>query len=156
MLMKCVVIGIGNPYLQDDRAGLVVVELLEQGNLPCQTENVYTVGFEVMEKIRGFERAIIVDACMLGNQPGTIVEVGVDDIFSTRTLINSHAMTLGTTLKTGFICFPDEMPRDIKILLIEVREIKEYTQQMSPEVEAAVTEVVLRITNLVAAMVVDA
>lgn len=151
--MTCVVIGIGNPYLQDDRAGLAVVEMLEQGNLPCRTEIVYTVGFEVMEKIRGFQRAIIVDACMLGNQPGTIVEVGVDDIFSTCTLVNSHAITLGTSLKTGLICFPEEMPEDIRIMLIEVKEIKEFTQQMSPEVETAVIEVVRRITSQVAAMV---
>ena len=147
---QCVVVGIGNPYLQDDRAGVVVIERLEQENLACRTEVVYTVGFEVMDKIRGCERAIIVDACMLGNEPGSILEVGVDDIFSTHALINSHAITLGTTLKTGYLCFPEEMPADIRILLIEVKEIKEFTQQMSPEVEAAVDEVVKRIKGLIA------
>jgi len=152
MKNKCVVIGIGNPYLQDDRAGVVVVEQLEQDQLACQTEVVYTVGFEVMDKIKGFERAIIVDACMLGNEPGSILEVTVDDIFSTHALINSHAITLGTTLKTGHICFPEEMPNDIRIFLIEVKEIKEFTQQMSPEVERAVAEVVERIRVQVAAM----
>ncbi len=147
---QCVVVGIGNPYLQDDRAGVVVIERLEQENLACRTEVVYTVGFEVMDKIRGCERAIIVDACMLGNEPGSILEVGVDDIFSTHALINSHAITLGTTLKTGYLFFPEEMPADIRILLIEVKEIKEFTQQMSPEVEAAVEEVVERIKGLIA------
>ena len=147
---QCVVVGIGNPYLQDDRAGVVVIERLEQEKLNCRTEVVYTVGFEVMDKIRGCERAIIVDACMLGNEPGSILEVGVDDIFSTHALINSHAITLGTTLKTGYLCFPEDMPADIRILLIEVKEIKEFTQQMSPEVERAVDEVVERIKGLVA------
>ena len=46
MNKKCVVVGIGNPFLQDDRAGVVIVEQLEQENLPCQTEVVYTVGLE--------------------------------------------------------------------------------------------------------------
>lgn len=151
-MKKCVVIGIGNPYLQDDRAGVVVVEQLEQGGLACQTEVVYTVGFEVMDKVRGYERAIIVDACKLGNDPGAILDVTVDDIFTTHALVNSHAITLGTTLKTGFVCFPEEMPADIRILLIEVKEIKEFTQQMSPEVERAVDEVVERIRTMVAAM----
>jgi len=150
---QCVVVGIGNPYLQDDRAGVVVIERLEQENLACRTEVVYTVGFEVMDKIRGCERAIIVDACMLGNEPGSILEVGVDDIFSTHALINSHAITLGTTLKTGYLCFPEDMPADIRILLIEVKEIKEFTQQMSPEVEAAVEIVVERIKGLIAGKV---
>ena len=108
-------------------------------------------GFEVMDKIRGCDQAIIVDACMLGNEPGSILEVGVDDIFTTHALVNSHAVTLGTTLKTGYVCFPEEMPADIRILLIEVKEIKEFTQQMSSEVEAAVDVVVERIKGMVAA-----
>ena len=153
MEKKCVVVGIGNPYLQDDRAGVVVIEQLEQMQLPCQTEVVYTVGFEVMDKIQGYEQAIIVDACMLGNEPGSILEVTMDDIFTTHALVNSHAITLGTTLKTGYVCFPEEMPADIRILLIEVKNIKEFTQQMSPEVEAAVVKVVDRIKTMVAALV---
>ena len=152
MKKKCVVIGIGNPYLQDDRAGVVVVERLEQERLECQTEVVYTVGFEVMDKVRGYERAIIVDACKLGNDPGSILDVTVEDIFTTHALVNSHAITLGTTLKTGFVCFPEEMPADIRILLIEVKEVKEFTQQMSPEVERAVDEVVERVKTMVTAM----
>ncbi|MCL2457293.1 MAG: hydrogenase maturation protease [Desulfobulbus sp.] len=152
MKTKCVVIGIGNPYLQDDRAGVVVAEQLERDGLACQIEVVHTVGLEVMDKVQGFERAIIVDACKLGNAPGSILEVTMDDIFTTHALVNSHAITLGTTLKTGYVCFPEEMPSEIRILLIEVKEIKEFTQQMSPEVERAVAEVVERIKGMVGAM----
>jgi len=151
MKTKWVVIGIGNPYLQDDRAGVVVAEQLEREGLACQIEVVHTVGFEVMDKVRGFERAIIVDACSLGNAPGSILEVSVDDIFTTHALVNSHAITLGATLKTGYLCFPEEMPAEIRILLIEVKEIKEFTQRMSPEVERAAAEVVERIKGMVGA-----
>ena len=153
MAAKCVVVGIGNPYLQDDRAGVVVVELLEQEHLLCQTEVIYTAGFELVDKIRGFERAIIVDACMLGNEPGSFLEVGMDDLFIPQALLNSHAITLGTTLKTGSICFPEEMPSDIRILLIEVKEMKEFTLRMSPEVETAVAKVVERIKELIIAAI---
>ena len=90
---------------------------------------------------------------MLGNEPGSILEVSMDDIFTTHALVNSHAITLGTTLKTGYICFPEEMPVDLRIILIEVKEIKEFTRQMSPEVEQAVVEVVERIKGHIAAMV---
>jgi hydrogenase maturation protease len=144
-----VVVGIGNPYLQDDRAGVVVVEQLEQAGLPCRTEVVFTVGFEVMDKVRGHERAIVVDACKLGNPPGTILDLTLDEIFTTHALVNSHAITLGTTLKTGYVCFPEDMPRDLRILLIEVKFIDQFTQQMSPEVAAATVEVVRRITAMV-------
>ncbi|WP_028583858.1 hydrogenase maturation protease [Desulfogranum mediterraneum] len=147
---KTVVIGIGNPYLQDDRAGVVVVEKLEELGIPCATEIVYTVGFEVMDKVKGYEKAVIVDACMLGNEPGSLLEVSVDEIFTNNALVNSHAITLGTTLKTGYICFPEEMPAEIHLILIEVRDIKEFTQQMSAEVETAVEQAVARISEIVA------
>ncbi len=45
------------------------------------------------------------------------------------------------------------MPADLRIILIEVKEIKEFTRQMSPEVEQAVVEVVERIKGHIAAMV---
>ncbi len=146
---QCVVVGVGNPYRQDDRAGIVVIEQLEQGGLPCRTEMVYTVGFEVMDKVRGHERAIVVDACTLGHEPGTILELTLDEIFTTHALVNSHAITLGAALKTGYICFPEEMPTDLRIILIEVKAIAEFSQDMTPEVERAVAEVVAWITAMV-------
>ena len=151
MNKQCVVIGIGNPYRQDDRAGLVVIKQLEQAGLPCQTEVVYAAGFEVIDRIRGYKRAIIVDACQLGEEPGTILERMVDDIFSASSPVNSHTITLSTILKTGQVCFTQEMPDDISIILIQVKELQEFTEQMSPEVEAAVVEVVGRIRNRIAA-----
>ena len=72
---------------------------------------------------------------------------------SPRPWLNSHAITLGTTLKTGSICFPEEMPTDIRILLIEVKEMKEFTLRMSPEVETAVAKVVERIKELIIAAI---
>lgn len=147
---KWIIVGIGNPYRQDDRAGLVVAERLRQGTLDCQVESLTVVGFEILEMIRGYERAIIVDACHFGMAPGAVVEVSMDELEPIRTPVNSHAITLGTTLKTGYVCFPDEMPADIRILLIEVKEIGEFSQQMSPEVERAVEAVVDRVTTMVA------
>jgi hydrogenase maturation protease len=152
MRRKWIVLGIGNPYRQDDRAGLVVAERLRQGSLDCQVESLMAVGFEILEMIRGYERAIIVDACHFGMAPGAVVEVSVDELEPIRTPVNSHAITLGTALKTGYVCFPDEMPADIRILLIEVKEIGAFTQQMSSEVERAVEAVVDRVTTMVAAV----
>lgn len=152
MRRKWIIVGIGTPYRQDDLAGLVVAERLRQGTLDCQVESLTVVGFEILEMIRGYERAIIVDACLFGLAPGAVVEVSVDELEPICTPVNSHAITLGTALKTGYACFPDEMPADIRILLIEVKEISECSQQMSPEVERAVEEVVDRVKTLVAAM----
>lgn len=143
--MDTVVLGIGNPLLADDRAGIVVVEDLEKENLSAHFEVLYTVGFEVIDKVLGYKKAIIVDACKLGNPVGTILEVGVEDIFSSPNLINSHAISVGTTLKTGYTVFKEEMPSEIKLYLIEVQNIEEFSKTFTPEVKKAVEEVKARI-----------
>ena len=140
-----IVVGIGNPYRQDDRAGLVVIEQLQQAGLPCRTEMVYSAGFEVLDQIRGCKKAIFIDACQLGREPGTILEARAADLFSAPSSSDSHGITLGATLQTGYLCFPEEMPGDIRIFLIEVKEVEHFTERLSPEVEAAVAEVVARI-----------
>ncbi len=149
MKKHSIVVGIGSAYIQDDRAGTVVIEQLEQAGILCRTEVVRTAGFEVLGTIRGYKRAIVVDASALGNPPGTILEATVEDLCSTSLPLNSHTLPLGTTLQTGYLCFPQEMPEDLRIFLIEVKEMKAFHPQMSPEVEAAVAEVVARIKMLI-------
>ena len=152
MKRKWVVVGIGNPYRQDDRAGLAVAERLRQERLDCQVESLPAVGFEILEMIRGYERAILVDACQFGKSPGSVVAMTVDELGPIHSPVNSHAISLVTALKTGHVCFPDDMPAEIRILLIEVKQTSECTRQMSPEVELAVEEVVERVKTMVAAM----
>jgi hydrogenase maturation protease len=150
MHTETLVLGLGNPLLQDDRVGIRAVELLREQQVPVPTEVLFTVGFEVVDKVMGRKRVIIVDASTTGNVPGTITEVSVDDIFATHTLRNSHAMTLGTTLQTGYTLFPDRMPKDIKIMLIEADDIDHFSDQCTPDVEQAVHDVVRRIIGYIA------
>ncbi len=140
--VRTIVLGIGNPLLQDDRAGLEVVRRVSELGLSVDTQELYTVGFEVMDRLMGYNRAYIVDACSLGNKPGTIMEVSIEDIFSSKSLASSHAITLGATLKTAYQLFTDEMPGELRIFLIEVERVDEFTEIMSPCVDKAVQKTV--------------
>lgn len=133
--------GIGNPMLKDDRAGIEVAERFERSGLPVDVEIIYGVGFEVNDKIMGYEDVIIIDACKIGHPPGTILEVTVEDIFTDHLLASSHAVTLGSTLKVGYDLFPDVMPARLRILLIEAEDYFEFTRQCSPAVEKAINAV---------------
>ncbi|HCO11883.1 MAG TPA: hydrogenase maturation protease, partial [Desulfonauticus sp.] len=68
-----------------------------------------------------------------------------EDIFSSPNLINSHAISVGTTLKTGYTVFKEEMPQEIKLYLIEVENIEEFSKTFTPAVAEAVEEVKKRI-----------
>jgi hydrogenase maturation protease len=139
---RSLVCGIGNPMLKDDRAGIEVAERIERSGLPVDVEIIYGVGFEVNDKIMGYDDVIIIDAAKIGYPAGTITEVTVDDIFSDHKLASSHAMTLGSTLKVGYQLFPEEMPARLRILLIEAEDYYEFTRECSSRVEEAIGQVV--------------
>jgi len=147
MKNKFLVCGIGNPMLKDDRAGIEVAERIEGSALDVHTEIIYGVGFEVNDKIAGYDDVIIIDAAKLGKQPGTITEASVEDIFNDHELASSHAVTLGSTLKIGYELFPDEMPKNLQIILIEAEDYYEFTKNCSAPVSEAINEVVERITR---------
>jgi hydrogenase maturation protease len=142
MQAKYLVCGIGNPMLKDDRAGIEVAERIEQSDLGVDTEIIYGVGFEVNDKIMGYDDVVIIDAAKVGYPPGTVTKVGVDEIFTDHNLASSHAVTLGSTLKVGYELFPDEMPKKLQIILIEAEDYFEFTRQCSPRVAEAVDRVV--------------
>jgi len=144
---RFLVCGIGNPMLKDDRAGIEVAERIERSALQVDTEIIYGVGFEVNDKIMGYDDVIIIDAAKIGKPPGTITEASVEDIFTDHELASSHAVTLGSTLKVGYELFPDEMPSRLRILLIEAEDYFEFTRECSDQVNIAIAEAVERITN---------
>jgi len=127
--------------LKDDRAGIEVAERIARSNLPVDVEIIYGVGFEVNDKIMGYEDVIIIDAAKVGYPGGTITEVTIDDIFADHLLATSHAVTLGSTLKVGYDLFPDEMPPRKRILVIEEEDYLEFTRDCRPSVEKAIGEV---------------
>jgi hydrogenase maturation protease len=139
---KTVIIGIGNPLLKDDRAGIEVAERIEKMDLDLGVEILHTVGFEVLDKVLGFDRAVVVDACQLGHAPGTVLNLELADIAADHALMGSHASTLLGTLKAGHTVFPDMMPQRINIMLIEVENAMEFGPKCTPLVEKAVEQVV--------------
>jgi len=152
MKTKFLVCGIGNPMLKDDRAGIEVAERIEMSDLAVDTEIIYGVGFEVTDKVMGYDDVIVIDAAKLGKPPGTITEVSVDDIFTDHELASSHAVTLGSTLKIGYELFPEDMPSNLKIILIEAEDYFEFTRECSTSVNLAIAEVVELIHNHYSAM----
>lgn len=147
MKTKSLVCGIGNPMLKDDRAGIEVAERIERSSLAVDTEVIYGVGFEVNDKIMGYDDVIIIDAAKIGYPPGTITEVTIDQIFTDHNLVTSHAVTLGSTLKVGYDLFPDEMPENLRIFLIEAEDYFEFTKECSPKVMEAISRAVDMITE---------
>lgn len=145
MQRENVVIGIGNPVMGDDRAGLEVARRIEEAVASSQVEadvaSYYTVGFAIMEALRGCRRAFIVDASRLGGSPGEVREIAAAELTGAGDPVNSHAIALGQTLETARVLYPAEIPDEIRIILIEAALPETPQSPCTPAVDAAVEQV---------------
>lgn len=145
-----VVLGIGNDIRMDDGAGIRVVERLSRDdnlkNLEIDFKFLNTGGFDILDEIDGYRRAIIIDAADMsekGLKPGDIVhltnlaELAVDQTSG----ISSHGIGLLHVLKYAK-AGNYRIPEFIEIHGIQVKETEYFSENLTPEVEAGVNKLV--------------
>lgn len=138
--MKTLVLGLGNPILGDDSAGFGVVKALEGRIDPEQVTLMEASlgGLNLLDIMVGYNKAIIVDAIQTRNgKPGQIYRLEPSVFNTTRRVASSHDVTLTTAIELGKQLGVD-MPQDVVIFAIEVREVGTFTEQLTPEVERAI------------------
>ncbi|MDW7972248.1 MAG: hydrogenase maturation protease [Thermodesulfovibrio sp.] len=141
--MKKVVIGIGNPNFKDDGVGLKVAEKFEG---VVDTVMLFNIGFNLIDSLLGYEKAVIVDGVKTGKEPGSVIEFDVNfwgNVYASGT----HNFSIFEIIRIGYSVFPDEMPKDIKIIGIEVEDVDTLSRQCSPSVESAIPKAVSIIKN---------
>ena len=143
--MKTLVLGLGNPILGDDGVGLVVLERIRpllKGRPDIDLGQDYWGGLRLMERLVGYDRAIIIDAIVSDQAVGTILSLTPDSIPTQRSA-SSHDVTLATALKLGRHSGA-HLPSDENIMLIaiEAGDVYTFSEQLSPEVEAAIPSVI--------------
>ncbi|GAB5046782.1 hydrogenase maturation protease [Thermodesulfovibrio sp. TK110] len=139
--MKAIVVGIGNPNFKDDGVGLNIVEKL---NGLVDTVSLLNISFQIIDSILGYDKAVIVDGVKSGAEPGSILEFNTDywgDIYASGT----HNLSIFEILRIGYSLFSDEMPKEIKIIGVEVEDVETLSRQLSPSVEAAIPDVISKI-----------
>lgn len=137
---RIAVVGLGSPIMCDDAVGLHVSEAVDALDIPdvdCFQEAIG--GIDILPVIYGYSHAIVVDAIMTGQYgPGSVVifdEAYFDDkILDTPT----HEINLPTGIRIGRKMNPDLMPDTVDFVAIEIQDMKTVSEQMTPEVEAAV------------------
>lgn len=118
-MKKTIVIGLGNPILSDDSVGIKAARALApllEGAAHVQVMELYGGGLRLMEAMAGFEFAIIVDAMVTGRYtPGTVLEIGLDEIPGTRNLASGHDTGLYEAMQIGR-ALGLSLPDDVSII----------------------------------------
>ena len=92
------VVGLGNPILGDDGVGWAVAERLSQGPLPpgVEIERLASGGIGLMERLVGYQQAVVIDAISTGRYP-----IGSVHVFALEELENPDAGHLGSAHETN-------------------------------------------------------
>jgi hydrogenase maturation protease len=133
------VLGLGNPILRDDGVGWRVVEAV-QGLVPpgrAEFDCVGLGGLALMERLIGYQRAILVDAIQtVGGLPGALYRLGLDDL-PTLHANAIHDASLKDALELGRR-LGAVLPSEIVIIAVEAADVLDFGESLSPPVEVAV------------------
>ena len=158
--MKTIIIGLGNPILGDDGVGWKVAEELrkklpspiqgEGSGMGVMIETASLGGLSLMERLEGYQRAILVDSMETGGNP-----VGSVRVFPLSELPNpsdshsasAHDTSLLTALETGRKMGLD-LPEKITVVAIEAKTVHDFSEELSPAVEEAVPGAVQTVLDL--------
>ena len=99
-------VGLGNPLLGDDGVGWHVAERLQQQPLPpgVEIDTLALGGIGLMERLIGYQRAIIIDALKTGHFPtGSVHSFRLDELENPFAghLGSAHETNLQTALELG-------------------------------------------------------
>lgn len=138
---RTLVLGLGNPILKDDAVGIIVareVERLLAGRMNTEVREASLAGFELLDLLAGFQRAILIDAIKTPNgKPGDIYRLLPDQMPVTDRIAAMHEINLPTALALGRKVGM-EMPTEVVTYAIEVEDYRTFGETMSPSVSAAV------------------
>jgi len=150
---RTVIVGLGNPILSDDGVGVYVARLLAErlAGAPVVVSESSLGGLRFLDLLAGFERAIIIDAIQWRHGPvGTVYRLSADEAVPTVRAVSFHDISLGTALALGHkVGIP--LPTEIVFLAVEAGDTLTVSERCSPEVQAALPEVVCLVMDQLAA-----
>jgi hydrogenase maturation protease len=128
---RTAIMGFGNPCRSDDAAGLYVIETLKKKIEDRNDISLFDMGtgaFEVLFKLKGHQRIIIVDAVVnTDEQDGTLYKLPASEIeagIQNDPMVFLHSLKWDQALSYAKKILQDEYPADISVYLIAVSDTK--------------------------------
>jgi hydrogenase maturation protease len=152
--VKTLVIGLGNPILGDDGVGWVVAEEVRKqlpAGLPVDVDCLSLGGISLMERMIGYQRAILIDAFISEEQEGSIVLSKLDELpnYSAFHLTSAHDMSLQNAMEMGRQ-LGAELPVEVTVVGVSASHVYDFSEELSPPVRDAVPKMTAIVVELLA------
>lgn len=129
-MQRTAIIGFGNPVRNDDGIGVRVVSTLEKVFEDREDVTVLDLGtnaFEILFKLRGHDRIILVDATTNSGDPeGTVFRLPtqvVEEAYEDDPLVFLHGMKWNQALSYSRKILRQEFPDEVSVYLIAVENV---------------------------------
>jgi hydrogenase maturation protease len=138
-----VVLGLGNPVLTDDAAGLRVIEELERllaaQSIPGVTvEASMRAGFELIDLLHGYRHALIVDCLDIPySVPGRVRQLTLESVAGIARLVNVHELSISSAFKLAQQ-MGIALPEHVEIYAIEAGDVRTISEGLTPAVAATI------------------
>jgi hydrogenase maturation protease len=151
--MNMLVLGLGNTILRDDGVGIYVARALrDRVGALASVEEAELAGLDLIERLNGYDRAVIIDAIQLEDEePGTVFKMRPDDIRITARLASVHDVDLVTALELGKR-LRLKMPDDVVIYAVQAED----TRTLGEGCTDAVARVIAPLADEISAMLAGA
>jgi len=142
--MKTLVLGLGNPILSDDGVGIRVAQEVgkELEDPQITIAETSEAGLSLLDSIVGYDKVIIIDAIQTreGNA-GQVYRMGIEDFSFSKRFSSPHQINLVTALELGKM-LDLTMPQEITIFAVEAKDITNFSEKCTPDVDRAIPAVV--------------
>lgn len=146
---ETLVLGVGNLLLKDEGVGIHVIQALEKENLPAHVHLMDggTGGLHLLSWLQGYDRIIMIDATLDNNPPGTVRLIRPRYASDFPPLMSAHEIGLKDMIDVMILT--GDLPEDTHLIVISALHINEVGMELTPEVQAAIPEVIRMIRELV-------
>lgn len=142
--MKTIIVGIGNPILGDDGIGIHVLHQVQKkiGNLnDVFFEEAMTGGMNLLDLMTGFEKAILIDAVRLSNEPvGSVKRIDLNEVQTIHSC-NPHDVNFKEAITLAERLGETSIPKKIIVIGIVLSTIPlDFSEELSEPIKMAITK----------------
>ena len=144
--MRILVVGLGNLILGDGGVGWKAAEEIRRDlppDLPVDMVMCFSRGISLMERLIGYDRAILIDSLAVEGPTGSILTLPLADLpnYSAYHTTNSHDTTLQIALDVGR-SIGAKLPERVMVVGITAKQVFEFSEELTPEIKTAVPQAV--------------
>lgn len=143
--MKTLVLGIGNPIVTDDGAGLKIAHRIGEMKPDLEVVEACSGAMGLFDYITDYDRLILIDSVKTeGGKPGTLYKLDIEDLKPTLSHATSHGLDIGSAFRIGE-GLGYRMPQSVSIYAVEIKDNTSFGEECTAEVAARIPSIAKKI-----------